>query len=292
MGRVVADFAEALPGARLYVYDNGSEDQTFVVAQAAGAIVCREPNRGKGNVVRRMFSDIEADAYVLVDGDGTYYAGSAATMVAKLFEEGLDLVNGARRVTDGNPYRPGHRLGNAALTRLVASIFHSEFRDMLSGLKVCSRRFVKTFPAVSEGFEIETEMTIHALEMRMPVAEVDVPYREREAGSSSKLSTVSDGLLILRTIGGLVKDEKPLPFFSTLCAGLVVVSVVLGIPIVREYLATGLVPRFPTAILASALMILAFLSLACGVILDSVTRGRREIKRLHYVAMDPPQGSL
>jgi hypothetical protein len=235
-----------------------------------------------------MFSDIEADVYVLVDGDNTYEAASAAQMVQLLLGDGLDLVNSARQVTNGNPYPPGHRLGNAALTLLVRYIFHSEFRDMLSGLKVCSRRFVKSFPALSEGFEIETEMTIHALELRMPVGEMDVPYQERQAGSSSKLSTFSDGLLILGTIASLVKEEKPLPFFSLVGAVLALISVILAIPIVQEYLATGLVPRFPTAILASALMILAFLSLACGVILDTVTRGRKEMKRISYLSIEGP----
>ncbi|MGA9193173.1 MAG: glycosyl transferase, partial [Anaerolineales bacterium] len=201
---------------------------------------------------------------------------------------GLDLVNGARVESQGDPYRPGHRLGNRILTGLVRYVFHSEFRDMLSGLKVISRRFAKSFPAVSEGFEIETEMTIHALEMRMPVAEIEIPYSECAAGTSSKLSTFRDGLLILRTIGSLIKEEKPLPFFSLVGGLLAAASILLGIPIVQEYIAIGLVPRFPTAILASALMILAFLSFACGVILDSVTRGRREAARLAYLSIKPP----
>ncbi len=292
VGQVVADFSEAFPGTKIYVYDNGSDDETFEVARAAGAIVRREARRGKGNVVRRMFGDIEADVYVLVDGDGTYDAASAATMVAKLIEDGLDLMSGARRVTDGNPYPPGHRLGNAALTRLVKYTFHSEFRDMLSGLKVCSRRFVKTFPALSEGFEIETEMTIHALELRMPVGEARSALWRTPSGSASKLSTFRDGLIILRTIGSLVKEEKPLQFFSFVSALMAILSAGLAVPVVQEFIATGLVPRFPTAILASALMILAFLSLTCGVILDSVTRGRREIKRLHYLALSAPEGTL
>jgi hypothetical protein len=235
-----------------------------------------------------MFGDIEADVYVLVDGDNTYDASSAPRMVEILLRSGLDLVNGARVQVDTESYRPGHRLGNKLLTALVRYVFRSEFRDVLSGLKVCSRRFAKSFPALSEGFEIETEMTIHALEMRMPVAEIDVPYRERATGTSSKLSTFRDGILILSTIGSLIKEEKPLQFFSTLCVSLALISIALGIPIVQEYLATGLVPRFPTAILASALMILAFLSLACGVILDTVTRGRREMKRFVYLSMRAP----
>jgi hypothetical protein len=292
VGRVVTGFADALPGAQIYVYDNGSSDGTAQQARAAGAVVRQEPRRGKGNVVRRMLSDIDAEVYVLVDGDDTYDAASAAKMVESLLTDHLDLVNGARVETGGDPFRPGHRLGNRILTGLVHYVFRSEFRDMLSGLKVCSRRFAKSFPALSVGFEIETEMTIHALELGMPVAEVDVPYHERPPGSSSKLSTYRDGWMILRTIGSLVKEEKPLPSFTALSALLALVSIVLAIPIVQEYLVTGLVPRFPTAILASALMILAFLSLTCGVILDSVTRGRREIKRLHYLALSAPKGSL
>ncbi len=241
-----------MPTAVVYVYDNGSADGTTDAAAAAGAIVRRELRRGKGNVVRRMLSDVEADVYVLVDGDGTYDAASVVPMVNMLVGQGLDLVNGARLETDGHAYPPGHRLGNKILTALVGYVFHSEFRDMLSGLKVCSRRFVKSFPALSEGFEIETEMTIHALEMRMPVDELDVPYRERIAGSSSKLSTIKDGLLILSAIGTLIKEEKPLQFFSALSIGMAVAAILLGIPVIEEFVATGLVPRFPTAILASA----------------------------------------
>lgn len=287
IGQVVADFQRALPAAKIYVYDNASDDGTAEAARSAGATVQFERRRGKGNVVRRMFSDIDADVYVLVDGDGTYAAASSVVMVKLLLDQGLDLVNGARIETDGDPFPAGHRLGNRILTALVRYVFRSEFRDMLSGSKVCSRRFAKTFPAASEGFEIETEMTIHALEMRMPVGELNVPYKERTAGSVSKLSAVRDGLHILRTIGSLLKEEKPLQFFATLCTVLAATAVGLGIPIVQDYLATGLVPRFPTAILASALMILAFLSLACGAILDTVTRGRREMKRIAYMSIVP-----
>jgi len=288
VGQVVADFFATFDAPDIFVYDNGSTDGTAQRAREAGAVVRHEIRRGKGNVVRRMLGDIEADIYVMVDGDSTYDAASAVQMVKLLRTEGLDLVNGARIESQGDPYRPGHRLGNRILTGLVRYVFHSEFRDMLSGLKVISHRFAKSFPAVSEGFEIETEMTIHALEMRMPVAEMEIPYSERAAGTSSKLSTFRDGLLILRTIGSLIKEEKPLPFFSLVGGVLAAVSILLGIPIVQEYIATGLVPRFPTAILASALMILAFLSLACGVILDSVTRGRREAARLAYLSIKPP----
>jgi glycosyltransferase involved in cell wall biosynthesis len=288
VGRVVKDFAVALPGSQIYVYDNGSSDATVEQALAAGAIVQLEPKRGKGTVLRRMLSDIQADIYVLVDGDATYDAASAPGMVQLLIDQGLDLVNGARQETEGDPYRPGHKLGNRILTSLVRWVFHSEFHDMLSGLKVCSRRFAKSFPAFSEGFEIETEMTIHALEQRMPVAEVEVPYRERPPGSASKLSTLGDGWIVLRTIGVLIKEEKPLQFFATLTVALAAISVWLVVPIFQEYVATGLVPRFPTAILASALMILAFLSLACGIILDTVTHGRKELKRLAYLSIAAP----
>jgi glycosyltransferase involved in cell wall biosynthesis len=287
IGRVVAEFADAFGGARIYVYDNGSTDDTAAIAEAAGAIVRREPKRGKGNVVRRMLGDVDADAYLLVDGDGTYPAESARPMVERLLAEGLDLVNGARTEASGEAFRTGHRFGNRVLSGLVKSVFQSEFKDMLSGLKACSRRFAKSFPAMSEGFEIETEMTIHALELRMPIAEVEVAYHERPAGSSSKLSTYRDGFIILKTIFVLIKEEKPLQFFTIVSLALAGVSFALGVPVIREFLQTGLVPRFPTAILASALMVLAFMSLVCGVILDSVSRNQRAMKRLHYLALGP-----
>lgn len=288
IGGVVGDFANALAGCQVYVYDNGSVDETAALAQDAGATVRSEPRRGKGNVVRRMLSDVEADVYLLVDGDGTYSGEDAQALVEKVSADGCDLVNGARAETDGEPFPAGHRFGNRVLSGLVRYVFRSEFKDMLSGYKAFSRRFAKSFPAMSEGFEIETEMTIHALELRMPVAEVPVRYRERPSGSASKLSTVRDGLIILRTIFVLIKEEKPLQFFSSLFVVLAAASIGLGIPIVREFLITGLVPRFPTAILASALMIVGFLSLVCGVILDSVSRGQRAVKRLHYLTIGAP----
>ena len=280
---VVRDFRAALPGATVYVYDNGSSDRTADIARAAGAVVRSEPLPGKGNVVRRMFADVEADVYVLVDGDDTYHAPSAPAMLARLVREQLDMVNGVRRTEIDAAYRAGHRLGNVVLTSIVARIFGNRSRDMLSGYRVFSRRFVKSFPALSAGFEIETEFTVHALELRMPIAEMETPYKDRPPGSHSKLNTFRDGLRILRTILVLVKEERPLQFFGVICGVLAAISVLLAVPIFRTYELTGLVPRLPTAVLSTGIMILASLSLACGLVLDTVTRGRRELKRLHYL---------
>ncbi|BDG10375.1 glycosyltransferase family 2 protein [Anaeromyxobacter paludicola] len=286
---VVRGFRAALPGAPVYVYDNGSTDRTVERARAAGAVVRTEPLRGKGNVVRRMFADVEAEVYVLVDGDDTYDAAAAPRLVAKLEDEQLDMVCAAR-VTDAvAAYRPGHRFGNALLTGLVARIFGNRFRDILSGYRVFSRRFVKSFPALSAGFEIETELTVHALELRMPVAEVDTAYRERPAGSASKLNTWRDGVRILRTILALAREERPLLFFSVASALLTTLALALAAPLVPTYLETGLVPRMPTALLSTGLVILASLSLACGLVLDTVTRGRRELKRLQYLRWRAPE---
>ncbi|MDX2202419.1 MAG: glycosyltransferase family 2 protein [Hyphomicrobiaceae bacterium] len=284
---VVAGFAAALPEARIYVYDNNSSDGTAEAAAAAGAIVRREPRQGKGNVVRRMFSDIEADVYVMVDGDSTYDAPSARRLVETLWQEQLDLVNGAR-VATGATLRPGHAFGNRLLSSLVRAIFGTGTGDMLSGYKVFSRRYVKSFPALSAGFEVETELVIHALEMRMPMGEIATPYRDRPPGSASKLRTFSDGFRILRLIGFFVREEKPLAFFASLALVLASLSLLAGIPVVLEYLETGLVPRLPTAVLALGLMLAAMLSVTCGSILDSIARGRREMKRLHYMAAGPP----
>ncbi len=286
--KVVADFRQALPGASIHVYDNNSTDDTAIVARAAGAIVGFEPYPGKGNVVRRMFSDIDADVYVMVDGDDTYDASVAPKMISLLVEHQLDMVNGARVSEARQAYRFGHRFGNRLLTGLVRGIFGRQFSDMLSGYRVFSRRFVKSFPAISSGFEIETELTVHAMELRMKTVEVDARYKERPEGSTSKLSTIRDGIRILRTIGLLIKEERPMAFFSGLFALLALVSVVLGVPVVAEYLRSGLVPRFPTAILSASIMLLAFLSLVCGLVLDTVTHGRREIKRLAYLAIPAP----
>lgn len=289
IGRVVADFRAALPGAAIYVYDNNSRDRTADVAAAAGAIVRREPLQGKGNVVRRMFADIDADAYVLVDGDDTYHAASAPALVAKLFDEQLDMVNAARKTEIQAAYRPGHRFGNVVLTTLVTAIFGHRTDDMLSGYRVFSRRFVKSFPSLSAGFEIETELTVHALELRMPLAEVATPYKDRPVGSVSKLSTFRDGFRILWLIGKLVKEERPVQFFGIGALLLAIFSLVIVKPVFVTYLETGLVPRLPTAVLATGLMLLAFLSLACGLILDTVTRGRREMKRMAYLAQPAPR---
>lgn len=285
---VVADFREALPGAAIFVYDNNSDDATAAIAEAAGAIVRREPRQGKGNVVRRMFADVDADIYVLVDGDDTYAARSAPALVAALREGPCDMVNGARVADSAQAFRPGHALGNRAMTLLVRFFFGEGTRDMLSGYKVLSRRFVKSFPASSSGFEIETELVVHALETRMPVAEHDTPYRDRPEGSVSKLHTVRDGLRILRLIGMLVKNERPLAFFSLVGLVLAVLSVGLGAPVVIEFLHTGLVPRLPTAVLALGLMLAALLAFACGVILAAISEARREHRRLRYLDLPPP----
>lgn len=295
IGRVVEDFRIALPAARIHVYDNASTDRTAEVAAQAGAIVGHEPFPGKGNVMRRMFSDIDADVFVLVDGDDTYCAADAPTLVRTLLDNQLDMVNGARVTEVKEAYRFGHRFGNRLLTGLVQLIFGRQFEDMLSGYRVFSRRFVKSFPATASGFEIETELTVHALELRMKTAEVPTRYKERPEGSSSKLNTIRDGLRILRMIGLLVKEERPLAFFGSACVLLALLSIGLSVPIVLEYLRTGLVPRFPTAILSVGLMMVAALSLACGLILDTVTHSRRELKRLAYLeipAPDWPPGAL
>jgi glycosyltransferase involved in cell wall biosynthesis len=285
---VVQDFIAALPTATVYVYDNNSTDDTRARAAAAGAIVRTETHQGKGNVVRRMFADIEAEVYVLVDGDGTYDAASATKMVDMLLSNSLDMVNGARVATTELAYRPGHAFGNRMLTGAVAAIFGSRIRDMLSGFRVFSRRFVKSFPALASGFETETELTVHALELRLPIAEVQTPYRDRPIGSQSKLRTFRDGFRILRTIVLLVKEERPLPFFSGVATVLALSSLILGWPLITTFLETGLVPRLPTAILVTGLMVLAFLSFIAGLVLDTVTLSRREMKRLHYLALQGP----
>jgi len=290
--KVVADFRAALPSAAIFVYDNNSSDGTAEAARAAGAIVCRETLQGKGNVIRRMFADIEADAYVIVDGDDTYDASSADAMLRLLIEQRLDMVNGARVTNIAAAYRQGHRFGNLVLTGIVQSIFGNRVTDMLSGYRAFSRRFVKSFPALSVGFETETELTIHALELKMPVGEIATPYKDRPVGSASKLRTYSDGLRILRTIMVLVKEERPLQFFALCALMLAVLSIVLAIPVATTFWRTGLVPRLPTAVLATGLMLLSFLSLVCGLILDSVARGRKEMKRMAYLAIPalPPRG--
>jgi glycosyltransferase involved in cell wall biosynthesis len=283
IGKVVQDFQAALPQATIYVYDNRSTDRTAEVAEAQGAVVRRESHLGKGNVVRRMFADVEADVYVLVDGDDTYDAASAPALVRQLVGEELDMINAARIAAAKTAYRPGHQWGNRVLTGVASMVFGRLITDMLSGYRVLSRRFVKSFPALSSGFDIEAEMTIHALELRMPIAEVSTPYKDRPTGSASKLKTVQDGMRILQTIAYLVREERPLPFFSFFFVLLTVTSLGLAAPIVIEFIETGLVPRFPTAILTTGVMLLAFLSLTCGLILDTVTLGRREMKRMFYL---------
>jgi glycosyltransferase involved in cell wall biosynthesis len=283
---VVADFRAHLPAATIYVYDNNSSDDTARLAAGAGAQVRKEPLQGKGNVVRRMFSDIEADVFILVDGDGTYDAASAPRLVAQVIALGVDMVNCARIPVTTTAFRPGHAFGNRMLTALVAWVFGNRVGDILSGYRAMSRRFVKSFPALSSGFEIETELTVHALEMRVPIAEIPAPYRERQVGSSSKLRTMHDGVRILQVIFHLVKEERPLQFFSTIFVVLCAASLGVAWPVITTYFATGLVPRLPTAVLATGLAILASLSLVCGLVLDTVTRGRRELKRLFYLAAD------
>jgi len=283
IGRVVADFRRALPNAVIFVYDNGSTDRTVEVAQAAGAVVRSEHLRGKGNVMRRMFADIEADVYVLVDGDDTYDAASAPMLIDRLLADSLDMINAAREEKSELAYRRGHRFGNRMLTGLVAYFFGERFSDMLSGYRVFSRRFVKSFPALASGFEIETELTVHALQLRLPIAEVPTPYRERPPASSSKLRTIPDGIRIMHLITRLIREERPLEFFSAVAVALALASLLLAAPVVLEYLDTGLVPRLPTAVLALGLMLLSFLSVACGLILATVTRGRIEAKRLQYL---------
>ena len=288
---VVAGFRAALPDAAIHVYDNNSTDGTAAAARAAGARVARETAQGKGYVVRRMFADIDADIYVLVDGDGTYHAPSAAALVERLCADSLDMVVATRVENAQAAYRLGHRFGNAALTGLVATLFHARITDMLSGYRVFSRRFVKSFPALAGGFETETELTIHALQLGLPVGEVACPYTERPPGSISKLHSIRDGARILRLIVMLMKDERPIPVFTSAAVLLLALGLLMGIPVVLEFLRTGLVPRLPTAIVAACLIMLSFLSVACGLILDSVARGRREIKRLLYLAMPgPPAG--
>jgi glycosyltransferase involved in cell wall biosynthesis len=288
IAQTVAGFQAALPDATVYVYDNNSRDRTVEVARAAGAVVRRERIQGKGNVVRRMFADIDADVYVMADGDATYDAASAPALVARLIEDQADMIVGSRISQVQESYRRGHRFGNALLTGMLARLFGRSFTDILSGYRVFSRRFVKSFPSLSSGFEIETEISVHALELKMPVAEVETPYFARPEGSTSKLSTYSDGWRILRTIVTLYRIERPLLFFGLIAALLALLAVALGIPLAITYMQTGLVPRFPTAILITGLMTVAALCWFAGLILDTVVRGRREVRRLAYLALPAP----
>lgn len=291
IGQTVQAFKTALPQAQVYVFDNGSTDNTVEVARAAGAIVGHEAQAGKGNVIRRMFSDVEADVYVMADGDNTYDASAAPDMVARLVSGNLDMVNGARLSNEQAAYRAGHRLGNHLLTGLVQWLFSRRFGDMLSGYRVFSRRFVKSFPAVSRGFEIETELTVHALQLRMPVDEIPTRYTARSSGSSSKLSTYTDGFRILRMIAFLVKEEKPLPFFLAVAAFVFLPSLVKFISVFTEFLETGLVERFPTLFVSLSGFVIAAMAVVSALILDTVARGRREARHLAYLRY-PGVGSL
>ena len=285
IAKVVTDFRAALPHATIYVYDNNSTDRTLLEARAAGAVVRQEALQGKGHVVRRMFADVDADAFVLVDGDDTYDAAAAPIMLRMLMEQRLDMVSAARIGGAKEAYRPGHQLGNTILTGMVRLVFGDGITDMLSGYRVFSRRFVKTFPALAARFETETELTVHALALNMPMREVSATYRGRPAGSQSKLSTIPDGLRILRTILMLIQQERPLQFFTVVALLLLFLGCGLGAPIIGVYLHTGLVPRLPSAVLATGVVLLAFLSLGCGLVLDAVSRGRKEMKRLAYLAI-------
>ncbi|WP_443025772.1 glycosyltransferase family 2 protein [Sphingomonas sp. Leaf257] len=288
IAQTIAGFREALPTATIYVYDNNSKDRTVEVARAAGAVVRSERIQGKGAVVRRMFADIDADIYVMADGDATYDAASAPDLVARMVEEQLDMVVGQRVSEAELAYRRGHRFGNAMLTGMLAKLFGRSFTDILSGYRVFSRRFVKSFPVLSVGFEIETEISVHALELKMPCAEIATPYYARPEGSASKLSTYSDGWRILRTILKLYRIERPMWFFGAVAALLAALSILLAVPIILTYLQTHQVPRFPTAILSTGLMLLAALNVFTGLILDTVVRGRQEVRRLAYLALPAP----
>ena len=292
IGATVEGFRQALPGAVIFVYDNNSRDRTREIAAAAGAIVRTETQQGKGCVVRRMFADVEADVYLMADGDLTYDPASAQQMVDTLLSEQFDMVVGTRKHDASEAYRGGHVLGNRLFTRLLAGLFGQSFTDIFSGYRAFSRRFVKSFPVLSQGFEIETEMSVHALELRMPVGEIETRYLARPEGSHSKLSTFRDGWRILKAILTLYRTERPVLFFGGIAALLLIVAVILAVPLVFTYLETGLVPRFPTAILATGMTIVAVLAFFAGLILDTVTRGRREMRRLAYLALPAPRNQL
>jgi glycosyltransferase involved in cell wall biosynthesis len=284
IAETVRGFQAALPGATVYVYDNNSKDRTVEIARTAGAVVRCEKMQGKGNVVRRMFADVEADVYIMADGDLTYDPKAAPEMVRMLVEEQLDMVVGTRQHEAADAYRGGHVLGNRLFTGLLASLFGRSFTDIFSGYRVFSRRFVKSFPVLSAGFEIETEISVHALELRMPVGELVTAYGARPEGSASKLSTYRDGWRILKTIGTLYSVERPVLFYGGIGALMLVAALVLAVPLVLTYLDTGLVPRFPTAILVTGMVVVGVLCFFAGLILDTVTRGRREMRRLAYLA--------
>ena len=288
ISRTVAGFRAALPSATIYVYDNNSSDRTVEVAKSAGAVVRTERQQGKGHVVRRMFADVDADIYVMADGDLTYDPKASPEMVRMLVADELDMIVGTRQHEVAEAYRGGHVIGNRLFTSLLSGLFGRSFTDIFSGYRVFSRRFVKSFPVLSEGFEIETEMSVHALELRMPVGEIETAYGARPEGSASKLSTYRDGWRILKTIGTLYRVERPVLFYGGLGALLLAAAILLAVPLVITYLDTGLVPRFPTAILVTGMVVIAVLSFFAGLILDTVTRGRREMRRLAYLAQPAP----
>jgi glycosyltransferase involved in cell wall biosynthesis len=288
IAQTIAGFRDALPGAAIYVYDNNSRDRTVEVARAAGAVVRTERMQGKGNVVRRMFADVDADIYVMADGDATYDAAAAPKLVARLVDEGLDMVVGSRVHQEAEAYRRGHVLGNRMMTGILARLFGRSFTDIFSGYRVFSRRFVKSFPVLSSGFEIETEISVHALELKMPVGEIETAYFARLEGSESKLSTYRDGFRILNTILTLYRIERPMLFFGLIGGALALLALLLAVPLVTTYVATGLVPRLPTAVLITGLMIVGMLNLFTGLILDTVVRGRHEVRRLAYLAVLGP----
>lgn len=290
IGDVVARFREALPSATVYVYDNNSKDFTALRARAAGAIVVREPRQGKGNVVRRMFSDVDADIYVMADGDGTYAPEDAPLLIATLLGERCDMVVGTRMGVTADAGRKGHAFGNHIFNRLYHGLFGRDFTDIFSGYRAFTRRFVKSFPAVSGGFEIETEMSVHASELRLPVAEIGLAYGRRPEGSSSKLSTFRDGAKILFMFATLMKETRPFAFFGAISIFFLLSSALLVTPVLIEYAETGLVPRLPTFVLSTVLALLGVLFGVTGVILDSVARGRAELKRMHYMALAPARG--
>ncbi len=288
ISQTIAAFRASLPDARIYVYDNNSSDATCAVAAEAGAIVRSEKMQGKGNVVRRMFADVDADIYIMADGDATYDAAAAPALVKQLIDENLDMVVGARKSEVEAAYRRGHRFGNAMLTGMLARLFGRSFSDILSGYRVFSKRFVKSFPVLSSGFEIETEISVHALELTMPVAEQVTAYAARPEGSESKLNTYRDGWRILKTIIMLFRSERPMTFFGMIAALLALLAVILAVPLAITYAQTGLVPRLPTALLSTGLIILSAMSMMCGLILDTVVRGRLEMRRLAYLAYQAP----
>jgi glycosyltransferase involved in cell wall biosynthesis len=285
IGTVVRNFRAELPAAKIYVYDNNSSDRTSTVACAAGAICRREEKQGKGNVVRRMFADVEADVYVMVDGDDTYDAASVKRLIEPILCNHVDMVNAVRQPVGKEAFRLGHSFGNTLLTAVVSGTFGSPFSDMLSGYRAMSRRFVKSFPALSEGFEIETEITVHALELGLRIVEVAAPYKQRPKGSASKLNTLRDGIRILFLILLLLKAERPFQFFAVISAMTFLLTFLLALPLVVTYIETGLVPRLPTAVLVTGLSLVGLLTLMSGLILETVTRGRREAKRMHYLSI-------